>query len=108
MSDSDSVSSRSYQQDSDTEESLSSSDTASLASDNGKQILIETLHISRPPAYVPGTPREADCFDLGGCSISEVNKPCNRETGSVFFIFISNRNALRGVKKNTSLTYTPI
>ena len=45
-------------------------------------------------------PREAGCFDLGGCSISEVNKPCNGETGSVFFfIFISNRNALRGVKK---------
>ena len=60
MSDSDSVSSRSYQQDSDTEESLSSSDTASLTSDNGKQILIETLHISRPPAYVPGIQMPAD------------------------------------------------
>ena len=32
-------------------------------------------------------PREAGCFDLGGCSISEVNKPCNGETGSVFFHF---------------------
>ena len=34
-------------------------------------------------------PREAGCFDLGGCSISEVNKPCNGVTGSVCFHFIS-------------------
>ena len=37
--------------------------------------------------YLFSSPREAGCFDLGGCSISEVNKPCDGETGSVCFHF---------------------
>ena len=52
------------------------------------KVITPMTELSEPPSYMLQlSPREAGCFDLGGCSISEVNKPCNGETGSVFFHF---------------------